>query len=500
MFKSDQALMEKWGPVLDHESAPIIEDSHKRATTARLLENTEEALRQEHAQSSYSINEALAGTTTASTANPDPVLISLVRRAMPNLIAYDVAGVQPMSGPTGLIFAMKSRYDDQSGGVTTADTEALFDEADTDFSGAGTHFAGHANVTGVALSTFTSGAAQAKVGDVYQVLTAPASGSTSAAQWSSFGGDGTASAIPAVGDIIEITSGTGAGVGTGTATVIFVGSTGTGKATAAGEDGAPASMGFTVEKVTVEAKTRVLQAEYTMELAQDLKAVHGLDAESELANILSAEILGEINREVIKQINLQAKVGTSGIGKGIIALTSDDDNGGGRWQAERFQALAFRLEQEANQIAKETRRGKGNYVICSSSVAAALSAAGSLAYGSGITDGSLVVDNAGNTFAGTLKNGMKVYVDPYAGYEYATVGYKGTNSYDAGIYYCPYVPLTQLKAVNAGTFQPKVGFKTSYGLVSNPFAVESDSAITENLSTVGAGTNPYFRRNLITGI
>jgi len=237
-----------------------------------------------------------------------------------------------------------------------------------------------------------------------------------------------------------------------------------------------------------------------MELAQDLKAVHGLDAEAELANILSAEILGEINREVIKQINLQAKVGTSGSGNGLISLTTDEDNGGGRWQAERFQALAFRLEQEANTIAKETRRGKGNYVICSSTVAAALSAAGALAYGSGITDGSLVVDNAGNTFAGTLKNGMKVYVDPYAGYEYATVGYKGTNSYDAGIYYCPYVPLTQLKAVNAGTFQPKVGFKTRYGLVSNPFAVESDAAITEALGTVTAGTNPYFRRNLITGV
>jgi len=491
MFKSDQALMEKWGPVLDHESAPIIEDSHKRATTARLLENTEEALRQEHAQSSYSINEALAGTTTASAANPDPVLISLVRRAMPNLIAYDVAGVQPMSGPTGLIFAMKSRYAD--GAVTTADAEALFDEADTDFSGAGTHADGATDNTGVALSTFTSGAAQAKVGDVYQVLTAPASGSTTAAQWSSFGGDGTATAIPAVGDIIEITSGTGAGVGNGTATVIFVGSTGTGKATAAGEDGAPASMGFTVEKVTVEAKTRVLQAEYTMELAQDLKAVHGLDAEAELANILSAEILGEINREVIKSINELAKVGTTGTVKGTLNTATALDVGEGRWQAEKFQGLAFRLEQEANIIAKETRRGKGNYIICSSSVAAALSAAGSMAYGSAQDTPSLAVDNAGNTFAGTLKNGMKVYVDPYAFRDYATVGYKGTNTYDAGLFYCPYVPLTMMKAVNAEDFQPKVGFKTRYGLQQNPFSGTGTGRGT-------AGTNPYFRRNFILGV
>ena len=491
MFKSDQALMEKWGPVLDHESAPAIADSHKRATTARLLENTEEALKQEHAASSYSINEALAGTTTASAANPDPVLISLVRRAMPNLIAYDVAGVQPMSGPTGLIFAMKSRYAD--GAVTTADDEALFNEPDTDFSGAGTHADGQADNTGVALSTFTTGAAQAKVGDVYQVLTP---GTTNATQWGTFGGAGTPDVVPAAGDIIEITAaatGTAQGTGAGSGTVIFVGSTGTGKATAAGEDGAPGSMGFTVEKVTVEAKTRVLQAEYTMELAQDLKAVHGLDAEAELANILSAEILGEINREVIKSINELAKVGTTGAVKGTLNVATAADVGDGRWQAEKFQAIAFRLEQEANIIAKETRRGKGNYIICSSSVAAALSAAGSMAYGSSQDAPSLAVDNAGNTFAGTLKNGMKVYVDPYAFRDYATVGYKGTNTYDAGLFYCPYVPLTMMKAVNAEDFQPKVGFKTRYGLQQNPFAGTGTGRGT-------AGTNPYFRRNFILGV
>jgi len=483
MFKSDQVLMEKWAPVLDHASAPIIESSEKRAVTARLLENTEEAMRAESAQASYSISEAVGdgNQNAASVENPDPVLISLVRRAMPNLIAYDVAGVQPMSGPTGLIFAMKARYANADGSqIEVGDAEAFKDAADTDFSGAGTD---RAPSGAVALSTIVAG-------DVIQVVNPTGS---DAAAW-----NGMQAGTPGVASIGDIITATGNGAGTGS--VIKIGTTGTGIATATGEGTTPAEMGFTVEKVSVTAKTRVLQASYTMELAQDLKAVHGLDAEAELANILSAEILGEINREVIQQINTQAKVGGAGTGAGIIALADATDNGGGRWQAERFQALAFRLEQEANTIAKETRRGKGNYVICSSSVAAALSAAGALAYGSGITDGSLVVDNAGNTFAGTLKNGMKVYVDPYAGYEYATVGYKGTNSYDAGIYYCPYVPLTQLKAVNAGTFQPKVGFKTRYGLVSNPFAVESDAAITENLGTVGAGTNPYFRRNLITGV
>ena len=485
MFKSDQVLMEKWAPVLDHKSAPIIESHEKRAVTARLLENTEVALVQEAEQGTYSISEGVGdgNQNVQSVANPDPVLISLVRRAMPNLIAYDVAAVQPMSGPTGLIFAMKSRYANADGSqIETGDAEALFNEADTDFSGAATPV--HKSVGGVvALSTVTSG-------DVIQVIDPTGS---DAAAWNGMqaGDPGVAS----VGDII-----TANGNGAGTGKVVILGTNGTGIATGTGETTAPNEMGFTVEKVSVTAKTRVLQASYTMELAQDLKAVHGLDAEAELANILSAEILAEINREVILQINSQAKLGTTGTGLGVISLTDGTDNGGGRWQAERFQSLGFRLEQEANTIAKETRRGKGNYIICSSSVAAALSAAGSLAYGSAIKAGELSVDNAGNTFAGTLTNGMKVYVDAYASHNYATVGYKGTNSYDAGIFYCPYVPLTMLKAVNAGTFQPKVGFKTRYGLVSNPFAVESDAAITENLGTVAARTNPYFRRSVITGV
>ena len=475
MFKSDQVLMEKWAPVLDHESAPIIESHEKKAVTARLLENTEVALLAEAQQGTYSISEALSGSTTDSVANPDPVLISLVRRAMPNLIAYDVAGVQPMSGPTGLIFAMKSRY--ASGAVTTADDEALFDEADTDFSGAGTHKAGQASNVGVNLSTVASG-------DICQVTVATG---TTGAQWTTAGAT-TADAVAAVGLVFTVS-----GAVAGTGKVVVLGTTGTGMATATGEDKAPNGMGFTVEKVTVEAKTRVLQAEYTMELAQDLKAVHGLDAEAELANILSAEILGEINREVIRNINETAKTGTTGTVNGVITITDDTDMGDGRWQAERFQALGFRLEQEANIIAKETRRGKGNYIIASSSVAAALSAAGSLAYGSAITAGDLTVDNAGNTFAGTLKNGMKVYVDPYAPHDYATVGYKGANTYDAGLFYCPYVPLTMLKAVDAADFQPKIGFKTRYGIQQNPFA-----AAAAGIGSVGA--NPYFRRNLIVGV
>jgi hypothetical protein len=479
MFKSDQALMEKWAPVLDHSSAPIIESSEKRAVTARLLENTESALRQEAAASTYSISEAVGdgNQNVASVANPDPVLISLVRRAMPNLIAYDVAGVQPMSGPTGLIFAMKSRYGD--GNAISGQAEALFDEADTDFSGAGTHSNTQSNTVVDATTVST--------GDLVQIV---APGNT---DWDAENVGGPATAVG--GEVY--TAGSAAPTGTGTV-VILTRSTGTGLATADGEVKNPNEMGFTVEKVSVTAKTRTLQASYTMELAQDLKAVHGLDAEAELANILSAEILGEINREVIRNINETAKTGTTGTVNGFLTLgTSNPDTGQGRWQAEQFQGLTFRLEQEANIIAKETRRGKGNYIICSSSVAAALSAAGSLAYGAAITAGDLAVDNAGNTFAGTLKNGMKVYVDPYAEYDYATVGYKGTNTYDAGLFYCPYVPLTMLKAVNAGDFQPKVGFKTRYGLVANPFAHIGSGAN----SGIGApGTNPYFRRNIIAGV
>jgi len=399
--------IQKWGPVLEHADAPAITDSYKKAVTAKLLENTEIALREEaHASSFGALNET--NVNTGSVANPDPVLISLVRRAMPNLIAYDVAGVQPMSGPTGLIFAMKARYGDGTA-VVTSDPEALFNEADTDFAGTGTHSAAG-------------------------LFDSPESGIT-----------------------------TGTGIATGTAET----------------SSSLAEMGFTIEKSTVTAKTRQLKAEYTMELAQDLKAVHGLDAESELANILSGEILAEINREVIRSIVTTGKVGGVGSTEAF-DLVADAD---GRWAVEKFQSLIFQIEKEANTIAIETRRGKGNYVICSSNVASALAAAGSLKFGG---EGELAVDAAGNTFAGTLNGKLKVYIDPYSTTDYATVGYKGTSPYDAGMFYAPYVPLTMVRAVGENTFQPKIAFKTRYGLIANP--------ITGTIDGIGAAnSNPYFR-------
>ena len=396
----------KWGPVLEHSSAPAITDSYKKAVTAKLLENTEIALREEAQASSFGSLREDAQTRTASISTPDPVLISLVRRAMPNLIAYDVAGVQPMSGPTGLIFAMKARIGDGTA-IVPGDAEAFLNEPDTDFSGAGTHANG--------------------------LYDSPESGIT----------------------------------------------TGTGRATAAAEvETSLPEMGFTIEKSTVTAKTRQLKAEYSMELAQDLKAVHGLDAESELANILSGEILGEINREVIRSIVTTGK--TAGVGAtGAFDLVADAD---GRWAVEKFQSLIFQIEQEANKISLNARRGKGNFVICSANVASALAAAGSISFGGA----ELNVDAAGNTFAGTLNGGLKVYVDPYASTDYATVGYKGTSPYDAGMFYAPYVPLTMVRAIGENSFQPKIAFKTRYGLVANPIG-----GVVDGIGA--ANTNDYFR-------
>ena len=406
--------LKKWAPVLDHSDAPPITDSYKKAVTAKLLENTEIALRQESAQASFMTE---TNTGTGSIVSPDPVLISLVRRAMPNLIAYDVAGVQPMSGPTGLIFAMKPRYGDGNAITgTAAQPEAFKNEPDTDFSGAGTH-AG-------------------------QLLDSP-------------------------GHFDEATGSTGTGIPTGTAETSV----------------ALAEMGFTIEKATVTAKTRQLKAEYSMELAQDLKAVHGLDAESELANILSGEILAEINREVIREIVTTGKSfqgGAAAAGKFDLATDAD-----GRWLQEKFQSLIFHVEQAANKIALDTRRGKGNFLICSSNVASALAAAGKLVLGG---EGELNVDSVGNTFAGTLNGRMKVYVDPYALGDYATVGYKGSSAYDAGLFYCPYVPLTMVRAVGENSFQPKIAFKTRYGLVQNP--------LVQDLSVNSPGlnkSNVYFQ-------
>ena len=422
-------LVEKWSPVLNEESAGSIADAHKRAVTAVVLENTEKAIREQGEQASMMTEDAAANNTSVA-ANWNPVLISLVRRAMPNMMAYDVCGVQPMSGPTGLIFAMKSKYKTTRAGAT-ANNEALYNEA---ISG----FAGDSSATQSADDTGLSGFA-----DVDSATRIP-----------TFGG------------------------GMTTANAEQLGTTG---------ESAFAEMGFTIEKATVTAKSRALKAEYTLELAQDLKAIHGLDAETELANILSTEILAEINREVIRTINSRAKTGftTSNATKsGIFNLASDAD---GRWSAEKFKGLVVQLDREANQIAKDTRRGKGNIVICSSDVATALSASGMLDYTPNMNT-ALNVDDTGNTFAGTLNGRMKVYIDPYATADYITVGYKGTNAYDAGIFYCPYVPLTMVRAVGENDFQPRIGFKTRYGMVANPFVGATPG------DTIGAArANQYYR-------
>ena len=417
MFNADANLMEKWGPVLEHDSAPEIKDRYRKAVTARLLENQEVALREERhqAQGNFISEAAAANKTGSGVDNFDPVLISLVRRAMPNLIAYDIAGVQPMSGPTGLIFAMKSRYSTQGG------TEALYDEADTDFSGAGTHQADPSGLVGVTDAS-------------------PASGS--------------------IADGEDTVSGFGTGKTTAQAEELGTG----------GDPASPefAEMAFSIEKSTVTAKSRALKAEYTMELAQDLKAIHGLDAEGELANILSAEILAEINREVVRTLYSKAKFGAkqeSITKKGVFHVGTDSD---GRWMVEKFKGLIMQIEREANVIAKETRRGKGNFVIVSSDVASALAAAGMLDYTPALSV-DLEVDDTGNTFAGLLNGRVKVYIDPYAVGDHVLVGYRGSNPYDAGMFYCPYVPLTMVKAVGENDFQPRMGFKTRYGMIANPF-------------------------------
>ena len=437
MFNADANLIEKWSPVLEHEGVAPIQDRYKKAVTARLLENQEVALQEERLQAQGNfISEAAAANNIGSGSAPnnigtfDPVLISLVRRAMPNLIAYDVAGVQPMSGPTGLIFAMKSKYSSQSG------TEALgLDEPDTDFSGTGTHQADPTGLVGV--------------------TDADTDGS--------------------IADTADTVSTFGSGLSTAAAERLGVGESG---------DGSFGEMAFTIEKSTVTAKSRALKAEYTMELAQDLKAIHGLDAEGELANILSAEILAEINREVVRTILTKAKIGalqSSTAVSGIFDVATDSD---GRWMVEKFKGLIMQVEREANVIAKETRRGKGNFVICSSDVASSFAAAGLLDYTPALSV-DLNVDDTGNTFAGLLNGRVKVYIDPYATGDFICVGYRGSNPYDAGLFYCPYVPLTMVKAVGENDFQPRMGFKTRYGMIANPFVA------LDGLGTDRA--NQYFR-------
>jgi len=439
-MQSYDTLIEKWSPVLNE--GVEIKDQQRKAVTAAILENQEIAMRQDRAQHEGfgGLNEAAPGNSTSSIGTWDPVLISLVRRAMPNLMAYDVCGVQPMSGPTGLIFAMKARY----GAGATASREALFNEAETQFSGdrTGTHDSDNASgFNGISDDSETGVRTVDSSVDDSRLTSLAATGMTTAA-------------AEALGDGV----------------------------------GAPfAEMGFTIEKQTVTAKSRALKAEYSLELAQDLKAIHGLDAETELANILSTEILAEINREVIRTINSQAKTGALQANvttKGIFDLSTDAD---GRWSAEKFKGLVVQLDREANVIAKETRRGKGNIVICSSDVATALAASGMLDYSPALST-SLQVDDTGNTFAGVLNGRMKVYIDPYATADYITVGYKGTNAYDAGVFYCPYVPLQMVKAVGEDNFQPKIGFKTRYGMASNPFVGSTPSD-----GLAAAKSNQYYR-------
>jgi hypothetical protein len=435
----------KWQPVLEHSDLPKITDSYRRAVTATILENQERAQKEDAAF----LNEAApANATGSSIANWDPILISLVRRAMPNLIAYDIAGVQPMTGPTGLIFAMRSRYTSQTG------SEALFDEADTEFSSR--------NAAGDSTSGQTPDAAQA--GSNPSILNDSPAGA-----YNKFEGMTTATA-EALGDASA---------------------------------NAFAEMAFSIEKSTVTARSRALKAEYTMELAQDLKAIHGLDAETELANILSAEILAEINREVVRTIYINAEKGASA-NTGTINTTTEgvfdlDTDSNGRWSVERFKGLMFQVEREANAIAQRTRRGKGNILITSSDVASALQMAGVLDYAPALNN-NLNVDDTGNTFAGVLNGRFKVYIDPYSANnsaaQYFVVGYKGTSPYDAGMFYCPYVPLQMVRAVGQDTFQPKIGFKTRYGLVANPFAETgaASGAVTAVNDAGSANSNRYYRR------
>ena len=456
MFESS-VLNEKWQPVLEHEEYPEIKDSHKRNVTAVLLENQLKAAQEDTSLMGGPSLLGEASPTNAmgassSTAGDgaidifDPVLISLVRRSMPNLIAYDVAGVQPMTGPTGLIFAMRPRYTNQSG------KEAFYNEANTT----------HSAIGGTSANT------------------------------SNFGGvlDGAAGSVHDGNDPTLRASGSGYTLHQGMATA-------TAEALGDSASNAFAEMGFSIEKVSVVAVSRALKAEYTMELAQDLKAIHGLDAETELSNILATEILAEINREIIRTINYTASIGAQD--NTATAGTFDlDVDSNGRWMGERFKGLMFQLEREANAINKATRRGKGNLMICGSDVASALQSVGVLDYTPALSN-NLQVDDTGNTFAGVLNGRIKVYVDPYfsssTGKQYATMGYKGTSPFDAGLFYCPYVPLQMVRAVGEQSFQPKIGFKTRYGVVANPFATTSADG-----DVAYAKTNIYYRLMAISNL
>jgi hypothetical protein len=448
MSLSNDKLIKKWAPLLEHSNFAPIENQHKRSVTATILENTEIALREGTTMSPASLlmeaptnavgqwGAAPGLSSGADAGGPvagyDPVLISLVRRAMPNLIAYDICGVQPMTGPTGLIFAMRSKYTAMAGNTSS---EAFFNEADSAFSGAGSQ---------------------------------------------------TTELFPS-GNLANTAIDFGTGMSTATAEALGTG----------GNDFA--EMAFSIEKVAVEAKSRALKAEYTTELAQDLRAVHGLDAETELANILSSEILVEINREVTRTIYATSVVGAVNTAQaGVFDLDVDAN---GRWSVEKFKGLMFQIEREANAISKATRRGKGNIVVCSSDVASALQMAGVLDYTPALNSNALNVDDTGNTFAGVLNGRYRVYIDPYAVTNYLVVGYKGNSSFDAGLFYCPYVPLQMVRAVGENSFQPKIGFKTRYGMVANPFAQGANSfAGAGNPSGLTVNSNQFYRKMKVSNL
>jgi hypothetical protein len=435
----NEEIQKKWGPVLEHPDLPSIKDSHRRSTIAQLLENTEAAMREAGQYAPQSLLETNGPSTNLAggALNYDPVLISLVRRAMPNLIAYDICGVQPMTGPTGLIFALRPQYTSQSG------NDAFYNEANT----------GHATINAGNNSLGQSG---------NNVGTVPAA--TNAAY--------------------------NFAAGMSTAQAEMLGTT---------SNAEFAQMAFSIDKVTVTAKSRALKAEYSIELAQDLKAIHGLDAETELSSILSAEILAEINREVVRTIGLTASSGaTDTTSAGTFDLDVDSN---GRWSVEKFKGLMFQIERESNAIAKATRRGKGNIIICSSDVASALQMAGVLDYAPALNSNNLQVDDTGNTFAGVLNGRTRVYIDPYAGGNYVVCGYKGSSAFDAGVFYCPYVPLQMVRAVGQDSFQPKIGFKTRYGMVANPFSKGAiDAAAATTGGDLAANTNVFYRRFLVSNI
>ena len=435
-----EEVQNKWKPVLEHADLDPIKDSHRRAVTAQILENTEAALRE--STQTFGAQNLLAEATPVNATgsavdNFDPVLISLVRRSMPNLVAYDICGVQPMTGPTGLIFAMRARYATQGG------TEAFYNEANTGFS-ANPEGNTTVNLPGYRNVGTVPGTANNAESNTYNYVRGV---NTSFAE----GWGNSSVSIP--------------------------------------------EMAFSIEKVTVTARSRALKAEYSLELAQDLKAIHGLDAETELANILSAEILSEINREVVRTINVTAERGASE-GTTTAGIFDLDTDSNGRWSVEKFKGLMFQLEREANQIAKGTRRGKGNILICSSDVASALQMAGVLDYAPALNSNNLNVDDTGNTFAGVLNGRMRVYIDPYTTGNYLTVGYKGSSAFDAGLFYCPYVPLQMVRAVDQDNFQPKIGFKTRYGMVANPFA----DGTNEGLGALTKDSNKYYRRVLVNNL